>query len=554
MPINDKIKKLIGGLFGIGSPDEMPRPRVGSTVEASPLPVDGDTPITAQRPRIVPGKPIGQDVGIQTIGGTEQVPAIDLSRTGGLDNSTAVPLGGRTIAPPTENIAQGTVMNDPGPMRVEPTPGTSELGTTMAQKPQSFMSMGDGSMPGSRQYMFALGRSEQPETAPVAEGETSTPTTPTTAAKPKTYTQSEIERRLGKELYKGGKDEDKDHNWWDAVKSAALGFRKGGIMGAIYGGVEGAFDPNADERMGNEYALGQLNRNRQMELSYENQELARKQAEQEGRKREADIAMNEFKAIQEKFKAIQSQNPVLWEAIEKKGYIDEADQKLLAEKGYGTVPLGDWRRFDRAFDAQGNEVATPQTGAPNYRSTGLVRPDEGVTTYRGIPVKPAVAVTAVSQDTRFDAGQEQNAAERNAKAIQDAAETNARNMLAYNKSLIDQIQSVADGTKKTADNISRMNEGLAKAQEMYNNGDYEGAERAAQGIIAEAQANSTFAAQIARMQQMGIAPPQTVKPQLVTPSLVTKPSRAALIEAMRKEGIKPNSPDWKKAMEAAGYR
>lgn len=536
MPINDKIKKLIGGLFGIGQ-QEGKRPRVGSSVDGSPLPVDSDTPITAQRPRIVPGQPVNQDVGIQTIGGTEQVQ-------------------GNTIAPPPPNpVQQGAVTNDPAQFqRIEPTPGTSELGTIMAQKPQSFMSMGDGSMPGSRQYMFALGRGEQPEAdAPVAD--TATTATPNTlAAKPKTYTQSEIERRLNKELYKGGKDADKDHNWWDVVKSAALGFREGGILGAVYGGVEGAFDPNADERMGNQYALGQLNRTRQMELSYENQELERKKAEQEGRKREADIAMNEFKAIQEKLKAIQSQNPVLWEAIEKKGYIDEADQKLLAEKGYGTVPLGDWRRFDRAFDAQGNEVATPQTGAPNYRSTGLVRPDEGVTTYRGIPVKPAVAATALSQDTRFDAGQEQDAASRNAKATQEAAETNARNMLAYNKSLIDQIQSVADGTKKTADGINRISEGLAKAQELYNNGDYEGAERAAQTVFAEAKANEAFAAQIARLQQMGIDRPQMVKPQLITPSLVTKPSRAALINAMREEGIKPNSPEWKKAMEAAGYR
>lgn len=51
----------------------------------------------------------------------------------------------------------------------------------------------------------------------------------------------------GKPLYE--KDRDTDHNWWDVVKSAGLGFLNGGIGGAIAGGVEGAFDRNADEKM-----------------------------------------------------------------------------------------------------------------------------------------------------------------------------------------------------------------------------------------------------------------------------------------------------------------
>lgn len=55
-----------------------------------------------------------------------------------------------------------------------------------------------------------------------------------------------------------GKDRDKDHNWWDVVKSIGLGALRGygagglggAIGGAITGGVGGGVDRNFDEKLG----------------------------------------------------------------------------------------------------------------------------------------------------------------------------------------------------------------------------------------------------------------------------------------------------------------
>ncbi len=61
----------------------------------------------------------------------------------------------------------------------------------------------------------------------------------------------------GKPRYE--KDRDSDHNWWDVVKSAGLGFLNGGIGGAVAGGVQGAFDRNADEKMIDRIKTARLN-------------------------------------------------------------------------------------------------------------------------------------------------------------------------------------------------------------------------------------------------------------------------------------------------------
>lgn len=83
--------------------------------------------------------------------------------------------------------------------------------------------------------------------------------------------RDELIRRESKDFSKGGADYDKDHDWKDALRSAGLsalqaiasgdpnasiGQQLGrGLGGAIGGGVAGAFDPNADEKIGNQMVL-----------------------------------------------------------------------------------------------------------------------------------------------------------------------------------------------------------------------------------------------------------------------------------------------------------
>ena len=64
-----------------------------------------------------------------------------------------------------------------------------------------------------------------------------------------------------------GADRDSDHNWWDVAKSAGLGGLQGllqtgslggALGGALGGGVGGAVDRNFDEKMINNYKIGQL--------------------------------------------------------------------------------------------------------------------------------------------------------------------------------------------------------------------------------------------------------------------------------------------------------
>lgn len=97
---------------------------------------------------------------------------------------------------------------------------------------------------------------------------------PTIEAKPIDRLRSEIERRENKDFSKGGADYDTDHDWKDVLRAGGLGVAKGlanadprlpwgTMLGQALGGfgggaIGGAFDPNADEKLGNELALEQL--------------------------------------------------------------------------------------------------------------------------------------------------------------------------------------------------------------------------------------------------------------------------------------------------------
>lgn len=78
---------------------------------------------------------------------------------------------------------------------------------------------------------------------------------------PLEQTEKELYRRQNKNWkvkQKDGGDGDNDHNWWDVVKNAGLGFARGGIGGAISGAISGAVDENTDEKFFNDMQLGRL--------------------------------------------------------------------------------------------------------------------------------------------------------------------------------------------------------------------------------------------------------------------------------------------------------
>lgn len=77
----------------------------------------------------------------------------------------------------------------------------------------------------------------------------------------------------GKPLYQ--KDRDTDHNWWDVVKSAGLGFAHGGLSGAIGGAVGGAIDRNFDEKAIDDIKLQSLNDKFANQMKREDAELGR---------------------------------------------------------------------------------------------------------------------------------------------------------------------------------------------------------------------------------------------------------------------------------------
>ena len=98
---------------------------------------------------------------------------------------------------------------------------------------------------------------------------TTTPETSALAVNPYTQRRTQADEALANAQNKDwkGKDRDKDHNWWDSVKSgllgAGMGFLRGGLGGAIVGGVSGgihgAVDRNADEKfINNNFTLPRL--------------------------------------------------------------------------------------------------------------------------------------------------------------------------------------------------------------------------------------------------------------------------------------------------------
>lgn len=136
-------------------------------------------------------------------------------------------------------------------------------------------------------------------------------------------------------------------------------------------------------------------------------------------------------AYKARLQAIQQQNPRLWEAIEKKGYIDKADQQAIFQAGYGYIPEGDWRQFDTMYDKDGNLLYSPKTGVPSYKPTGINDPKQGTATFEGYPMKPSEAGRLKVDQAQFDATKVQDADKFNASQAVEVAKTNVANQMKW---------------------------------------------------------------------------------------------------------------------------
>lgn len=138
-------------------------------------------------------------------------------------------------------------------------------------------------------------------------------------------------------------------------------------------------------------------------------------------------------AYKARLEAVRAQNPELYSAMEKKGFVDGADQKALMSAGYGYIPTYDARLFDKGFNDKGEEVASPKTGTPNYQLTGLT--DAKKATVYDANGNAMTGEQRGNQQTQIavgDANRAQQADIHNSDKAYDAIKTNASNTLKYN--------------------------------------------------------------------------------------------------------------------------
>lgn len=154
----------------------------------------------------------------------------------------------------------GWANDDPQPM-VEQQP--TKLGTQVYAKPPEQMPSQDEFMAQRNAQATSLAVPPSAMNQPMPETSVVPNETPSTlAVSPYTQRRMEADEALYNAQNKDwkGKDRDKDHNWWDSVKTGLLGagkgFLQGGLGGAIIGGgagaIRGALDRNADEKFINE--------------------------------------------------------------------------------------------------------------------------------------------------------------------------------------------------------------------------------------------------------------------------------------------------------------
>jgi hypothetical protein len=213
-----------------------------------------------------------------------------------------------------------------------------------------------------------------------------------------------IEKDEQGNVIRRGKDRDKKWSFMDKVGSAIVGYLEGGLPGAIEAGTDRNF-------MEKQHDLRQQAR---LLPRVEAARMAEK-ADQEFALRGVQFSKTQSEAYKATLEAVRAQNPELWNAIEKKGFVDENDQQALKHAGYGYVPLGDWRQFDTTYDDKGNLIASPKTGKPNYQPTGITDPKKGTATYGGYAMTPKEAQEASDREAArkqavvlADAGRQQD--------------------------------------------------------------------------------------------------------------------------------------------------
>lgn len=382
------------------------------------------------------------------------------------------------------------------------------------------------------------------------------------AVSPKSPTKIQIDRRDAKDFsktknedgtYTYGKDYDKDHNWWDVVKGIGIGFTKGGLGGAIGGGIGAAFDPNYDEKWGNQMQLQGLQKQyagemgvRKMEDEEELRRIEREKTALQGTK-------EYWQSVQARLKAIQDQNPGFLEGLKQKGFVTEADAARAKELGLGEVPVMDAREFETMWGADGSLLAYPKKGGlPNPQPTGIVDPKEGTVNYGGFAVKPKEGLDAKVRQEEAQAGRDQSAAQFNASQELEVQKANIANQMKDSGNIIAaNAQIIANAP--VAQNAAQA---MALASEQFNNATDSEAQQKAVDAFNKAQ--KEFGEAIGKVQggeairnQLKQAPVIEFNP--ISSARAGVPSRASLESTLRARGHKPNSAEWNKVMQAAGY-
>lgn len=171
---------------------------------------------------------------------------------------------------------------------------------------------------------------------------------------------------------------------------------------------------------------------------------ARQKAEQDAAKRTFEIQGEQAETAKKVLQAVQQRNPVLWEAIKQKGFIDANDQAAIQQAGYGYVPTGSWFQTETTYDKDGNLLWTPKTGTPNYQPTGIQDPKQGTSIYKGRPMKPSEAGRLETDEQQFNVRESNDIAAKNAQMQADVARRNIDRDVDYNNRALSVLQKIAE--------------------------------------------------------------------------------------------------------------
>jgi len=294
----------------------------------------------------------------------------------------------------------------------------------------------------------------------------------------------------GNVIKQGGKDRDKDKNWWDVVKSIGLGalrgYGAGGlggmIGGAITGGVGGAVDRNFDEKLMDTMfrvpaAQMQVEQARQAEDYDTNQRV---------RQTQMDNMKTDNQNQAERLKETKRQNWYRTHKFFDPSTATEADRQQLAEFGETPETVGKYDFTNPVTRNIAGEEFERDPTDKSWKSTGLKDPSKAIveytvqdpdnpletTTYKVSSDRAAAFKTSITnaklniiaQKIAANANREQQTRIFNAKGQFEADQENIKNDVEYNKQVIarmDKLNAASGNSTIITAELTKANNKLA---------------------------------------------------------------------------------------------